>query len=122
MQRYGYGFASPLIEGFENIPVFNTLYNYPYYNDYVQRLGYAKECDWIENKIVANQGAPEKVRRYDAAVLRLCGLRAGDSLPYQAFAALVEQRILEAGRRDEICGDCCWDAICRKKQEERSNG
>ena len=66
-----------LIEGFENIPVFNTLYNYPYYNDYVQRLGYAKECDWIENKIVANQGAPEKVRRIAGMLMERYHLHEG---------------------------------------------
>lgn len=85
-------------------------------------LGPDPVCEGCPNNRNGVCDTPEKVRRYDAAVLRLCGLRAGDSLPYQAFAALVEQRILEAGRRDEICGDCCWNAICRKKLEERSNG
>ena len=32
-----------LVEGFENIPPFNCLYNYPYYNDFMARLGFEKE-------------------------------------------------------------------------------
>jgi len=37
-----------LVEGFGNIPQFNTLYNYPYYVDFVERLGFTKECDWVQ--------------------------------------------------------------------------
>ena len=36
-----------LVEGFENIPPFNRLYNFPYYNDLLTALGYVKECDWL---------------------------------------------------------------------------
>lgn len=37
-----------LVEGFQNIPQFNTLYNYPYYVDFMERLGFVKECDWVQ--------------------------------------------------------------------------
>ncbi len=52
-----------LFEGFDNIPQFNTLYNFPYYNDLVTALGYEKECDWIQYKMPAVQEIPEKVMR-----------------------------------------------------------
>ena len=52
-----------LVEGFENIPPFNCLYNFPYYNDFVTALGYEKECDWLQYKMVANHGVPEKMQR-----------------------------------------------------------
>ena len=52
-----------LVEGFENIPPFNCLYNYPYYNDLVRKLGYAKECDWLQYKMPADQGTTEKMER-----------------------------------------------------------
>ena len=52
-----------LVEGFDKIPVFNCLYNYPYYNDLVTALGFVKECDWIENKMHADHGVPEKMTR-----------------------------------------------------------
>ncbi len=52
-----------LVEGYENIPPFNCLYNYPYYNDLITALGYEKECDWIQYKMLANQGVQDKVKR-----------------------------------------------------------
>lgn len=54
----------------------------------------------------------EKVARYDRAVLALCGLREGEVLPFGRFAGLVEEKILAAGRRGALCGDCQWDAVC----------
>lgn len=52
-----------LVEGYENIPPFNCLYNFPYYNDLVESLGFVKECDWLQYRMVADHGVPEKVTR-----------------------------------------------------------
>ncbi|MBQ9548302.1 MAG: hypothetical protein IJV01_03980 [Bacteroidales bacterium] len=52
-----------LVEGFENIPPFNCLYNYPYYIRLIEALGFEKECDWLQYEMVANHGVPEKARR-----------------------------------------------------------
>lgn len=52
-----------LVDGFENIPPFNCLYNYPYYNDLVQALGYEKECDWLQYEMDSMQPVPEKLSR-----------------------------------------------------------
>lgn len=52
-----------LLEGFENIPPFNCIYNYPYYNDLVTSLGFTKECDWVQYRIPADHGVPEKAER-----------------------------------------------------------
>lgn len=66
-----------LVEGFDNVPPFNCLYNFPYYNDFVQRLGYEKEFDWLQYKIVANHGVPEKARRVADIVLSRYKLHFG---------------------------------------------
>jgi len=50
-----------LVEGFENTPPFNCIYNFPYYNDFVLALGYEKECDWVQYKLGASQGVPDKL-------------------------------------------------------------
>lgn len=55
----------------------------------------------------------EKVWRYDRQVLTLCGLEAGSVLPYSEFHRLVEEQILISGKREEICGSCEWDALCK---------
>lgn len=56
-----------LVEGFGNIPPFNCLYNYPYYNDFVLRFGFAGEVDWVQYKMRADTGTTEKI-------IRLAGL------------------------------------------------
>ena len=48
-----------LVEGFDNIPPFNCIYNYPYYNELIESLGFVKECDWLQYKMVADRGVPE---------------------------------------------------------------
>ncbi len=66
-----------LVEGFENIPVFNCLYNFPYYVDFVERLGYAKECDWLEYKVVSDEGVPEKASRIAKMLMERYHLHIG---------------------------------------------
>ena len=59
-----------LVEGYENIPPFNCLYNFPYYNDFMEQLGFEKECDWVQYKMVANHGVmmrPYVVERVQTA-------------------------------------------------------
>lgn len=55
----------------------------------------------------------DKVEEYDRQVLDLCGLTAGTQIYWQDFEKLVHEKILEPGRREEICGDCEWDGLCR---------
>lgn len=40
-----------LVEGFEEINMSITFYNYPYYVEHMTRLGLIKDIDWIEYKI-----------------------------------------------------------------------
>lgn len=37
-----------LVEGFDKRSMFITYYNHPYYIQHMERLGYAKDVDWIE--------------------------------------------------------------------------
>lgn len=52
-----------LVEGFENVPPFNCYYNFPYYSELVEKLGFEKECDWLQYKMAAKAEIPEKMRR-----------------------------------------------------------
>ena len=58
----------------------------------------------------------ERVRCYDEAVLKACGLKEGQEIRFWEFAELVQEKILASGRRSEICADCQWDEICCKKE------
>lgn len=66
-----------LVEGYENIPPFNCLYNYPYYNDFVTALGYEKECDWVQYKIAADQPLQEKITRIAGLLKQKYNLHEG---------------------------------------------
>lgn len=70
-----------------------------------------RHCPNQEAGTCTNQ---EKVKRYDEEVLRVCGILEGDVWPYQDFLKLVRERILDAGLRSAICGDCSWDDLCRQ--------
>lgn len=55
----------------------------------------------------------EQVADYDRQVLTLCGLSAGVRIKWHDFENLVWKNILEPGRREEICGGCEWNELCR---------
>lgn len=67
-----------LYEGYHNIPPFNCIYNYPYYNDLVTALGFEKECDWIQYKVRANHGVPPKAERISKMLIERYNLHIGD--------------------------------------------
>lgn len=52
-----------LIEGFEETGTLATIYNFPYYHQYMEQLGYVKDVDWKEFKIKVPEKVPEKIER-----------------------------------------------------------
>ena len=66
-----------LVEGFENVPPFNCIYNHPYYCDFIEKLGFSKECDWLQYELVANHGVPVKARRVAKLVMEKYNLHIG---------------------------------------------
>lgn len=75
-----------LVEGFGNVPPFNCIYNYPYYSELVEKLGYAKECDWVQYKVPVDQEMPEKIVRLSEVMKKRYNLNEGsiDSLKKDA--------------------------------------
>ena len=57
----------------------------------------------------------EKPHRYDNAVLSLTGLNPGDSIKWKDFQDILMEKVFEAGKFDEICGDCEWQNLCHTK-------
>lgn len=66
-----------LVEGYENIPPFNCYYNYPYYNELVEALGFKKECDWVQYKVKDDVGVPEKAERVAKLVQQRYNIKIG---------------------------------------------
>lgn len=52
-----------LIEGFDEMDMYITLYNYPYYIKHMEKLGLQKKWDWLEMKINIPNKIPERVER-----------------------------------------------------------
>lgn len=52
-----------LIEGFDKLSLFYTYYNHPYYVKQMERRGYGKEVDWVENRINIPKEPNERLSR-----------------------------------------------------------
>ena len=52
-----------LIEGYEEESTLGSIYNYPYYRNHIEKLGYAKDIDWIEFRVNVTSSTPEKIER-----------------------------------------------------------
>ena len=67
-----------LVEGFDKLPPFSCLYNYPYYVDLVQQLGFEKECDWIQYMMPANQGVEPRMKAIADRLMQRYKLKVAD--------------------------------------------
>jgi len=52
-----------LIEGFDQLNMSITFYNFPYYADHMERLGLTKAADWIEFKIKCPTEVDTRIER-----------------------------------------------------------
>ncbi|HOF16341.1 MAG TPA: hypothetical protein PLF32_04585 [Bacteroidales bacterium] len=50
-----------LIEGFDKIPPIPAEYNYPYYANYIEKLGYQKEVDYLQYRVKI-KATPTKIK------------------------------------------------------------
>ena len=64
-----------LVEGFEELSTMATIYNYPYYPEHLERLGYKKESDWVEFLMEVPEAIPDKYNRIADIVKRKYKLR-----------------------------------------------
>jgi GNAT superfamily N-acetyltransferase len=77
-----------LVEGFDQLDMLITNYNFPYYPAHLERLGYAKDADWVELEVPVPAALPADVDRVARVVLGRSKLRLlethgrRDLLPY----------------------------------------
>lgn len=64
-----------LVEGFDRPDTSITLYNAPYYPQFLEQLGYAKEADWIEFQLRPSEETTKKLERLSSKVCSLFGIR-----------------------------------------------
>ena len=64
-----------LVWGFDQMGTMATSYNFPYYQNHLEKLGYTKDQDWKEFKINIPKILPEKFTRISEIVKKKQGLR-----------------------------------------------
>lgn len=68
-----------LIEGFEENSTFEEQYNFDYYKDLIDSLGYKKDVDWLEFELTAPDKKHPFLERAAARALELNNLHVVDS-------------------------------------------
>lgn len=64
-----------LVEGFDQLSTMATIYNYPYYPVHMEKLGFEKDADWVEFKLMVPDKLPDKYRRVAEIILRKYNLK-----------------------------------------------
>lgn len=64
-----------LVEGFDEPGTMATIYNHAYYPEYLERLGFQKEVDWLEYQIVAPREIPPQIDQFADRIARQNGLQ-----------------------------------------------
>lgn len=84
-----------MVEGFDvNCPM-ACYYNPSYYPPLIEKLGYAKEVDWIQYEIKANQPIPEKVAKVNALIKDKYNLRIVEGLTKKQIIDLYAEKIFK---------------------------
>ncbi|MBQ0005934.1 MAG: GNAT family N-acetyltransferase, partial [Alistipes sp.] len=62
-----------LVEGFENLSPFTCIYNYPYYPEILERIGFSKDADWVQMEVDIPSEVPQ-ILKYSTLVEERFGL------------------------------------------------
>ena len=57
-----------LVEGFDRVSTMALIYNFPYYNDYLEQMGFGKDTDWIEYRVTVPTVMPERWPRLEKII------------------------------------------------------
>ncbi len=52
-----------LVEGYDRMSTMALIYNHPYYVEHIEGMGFEKDNDWIEYRVDATNGLPDKIVR-----------------------------------------------------------
>ena len=63
-----------LIEGFDYLPSIASEYHMPYYQKFIEDLGYEKEIDWVEFRLTLGERAQNKAQRGAELIKKRYGL------------------------------------------------
>lgn len=62
-----------LIDGFEEMNMSITIYNYPYYKEHLSAIGFEKDVDWVEYQVIVSEKMDERLERVSDLVQKRYG-------------------------------------------------
>lgn len=77
-----------LIHGFDELSTIACIYNHPYYPEFLRRMGFRKDAEWVEYKISIPGEIPDKYRRIAETVRQKYGFRV---LRFKKISDIVKQ-------------------------------
>lgn len=86
-----------LIEGFDQMSTFEEQYNAPYYQTFIEKLGYVKEVDWTESQLrpTKDPAVLENMRKMSEFVMKRYKLHFGPAKSTREFLKLYADDLFE---------------------------
>ena len=81
-----------LIEGFDQLSTFEEQYNYPYYMDLIEQMGFVKDVDWLEFKLSYPGKDNDTLAKVSKKILDMNKLHIVDSSKYSKKAYINKYR------------------------------
>lgn len=63
-----------LVDGFDSPCTMAMIYNYPYYPEHMEALGFKKDVDWVEYRLKIPDELPERIARLSKVVEKRTGV------------------------------------------------
>ncbi|MDD2490642.1 MAG: hypothetical protein PHV12_00410 [Bacteroidales bacterium] len=57
-----------LVEGFDKMGAFTTLYNYSYYPLHMEKLGFKRDAEWTQREFDVPDDVPDKLKQYSRII------------------------------------------------------
>lgn len=84
-----------LVEGFDRLSTMATIYNYPYYPEHMERMGFEKDADWVEYFIEIPDTIPDKMVRIGNIVRQKFGLHTVELTSRKKLKEQYGQKLFE---------------------------
>ena len=92
-----------LIEGFDQLATFEENYNFPYYKDYLEKLGYAKEIDYLAFRINLPKETNPRIKKIADMTMQKYNLHIATAKNKKEYLAKYKDGIFDL--LDEAYGD-----------------
>lgn len=92
-----------LVEGFDTMATMHANHNFPYYSKHLERLGFVKDNDWVQQLVTVPEKVPEKMEKITQMIGKRYNLKAHK---------LTKQQLLKEGyglRLFHVLNECYKD-------------